>query len=118
MAISDTTRADVTQRLQRDIRATVGSDRHLAVQASIDNGLIFHTDPHHFTQWVVDDVQQLFHDTFVDTTWPRCPRHPQHPLWLTLRNGEFFWCCHNDNMPIARLGELDYAGGYHTEDGR
>jgi hypothetical protein len=30
----------------------------------------------------VEDLQQRLHDTFVDTTWPACPRHRQHPLWL------------------------------------
>jgi hypothetical protein len=30
----------------------------------------------------VEDLEQRLHDTFVDTTWPACPRHRQHPLWL------------------------------------
>jgi hypothetical protein len=32
---------------------------------------------------VVDDVQQYFHDAFVDTTWHGCPHHPNHPLWFS-----------------------------------
>lgn len=54
---------------------------------------------------LVDDVQQYFHDRFVDTTWPACPRHPNHPL--SYDNGE--WLCPRDRSAIARLGELDGA---------
>ena len=39
------------------------------------------TAPAWYVDQVVGDVQQYFHDTFVDTTWPACPRHPlRHPL--------------------------------------
>ena len=47
-------------------------------------------------------VQQYFHDCFVDPTWPSCPRHSNHPLWL---RGES-WCCERDGEAIAKLGEL------------
>jgi len=55
-----------------------------------------------YDQKVVDDVQQYFHDVFVDTTWPACPRHPHHPLWF--RDGA--WWCETDRVALARLGEL------------
>jgi hypothetical protein len=47
-------------------------------------------------------VQQYFHDLFIHTTWPSCPRHRRHPLWLHCE----FWTCELDDVPIARLGEL------------
>jgi hypothetical protein len=53
----------------------------------------------------VNDVQQYFHDTFVDTTWPACPRHPRHPLWY--RAGS--WWCVQDGVAVASLGELTPA---------
>lgn len=62
-----------------------------------------------FDQKVVDDVQQAFHDTWVDTTWPSCPRHPNHPLSFH----DDAWWCEADNMPIAKLGEL---GASHQKD--
>jgi hypothetical protein len=34
----------------------------------------------HLVVEAVEQLQQLLHDTFVDTTWPTCPRHRQHPL--------------------------------------
>jgi hypothetical protein len=54
---------------------------------------------------LVNDVQQYFHDTFVDTTWPACPRHPRHPLWY--RAGS--WWCVEDGVAIAPLGDLARA---------
>ena len=51
---------------------------------------------------VVDEVQQAMHDYFIDTTWPACPLHPNHPL--EFRDG--WWQCDATRTPIARLGEL------------
>ena len=55
-----------------------------------------------YDQKVVDDVQQYFHDVFIDITWPACPRHPHHPLWF--RDGA--WWCEADGVALFRLGEL------------
>jgi hypothetical protein len=51
---------------------------------------------------VVDDVQQYFHDARVDTTWPACPHHPNHPLWFA----DGWWRCERIEEPVARLGTL------------
>ena len=53
-------------------------------------------------QKCVDDVQQHFQDTFVDTTWPACPLHPNHPLEYEAGT----WRCPRDRAIIAPLGEL------------
>lgn len=55
---------------------------------------------HEYFWRVVNDVQQQIHDEFIDTTWPRCPRHGNHPLWF---RDEGWWC--GEEM-IARIGEL------------
>ncbi len=90
--------------LERDVVATVGlTHRHVVQDAaanvrtlgSIDNG-----------EKVVEDVQQYFHDTFVDTTWPACPRHHRHPLWY--RDGA--WWCEQDAVAVARIGNLGSEG--------
>ena len=30
-----------------------------------------------------EELQQWLHDTFLDVSWPHCPDHGQHPLWLS-----------------------------------
>jgi hypothetical protein len=55
----------------------------------------------------VEQLQQRLHDTFVDTTWPACPRHRRHPLWLgEAERGGIAWCCPRDRAAIAPLGAL------------
>ena len=54
------------------------------------------------TEKVVEDVQQGLMDMFVDTTWPACPRHPNHPLWFH----DDAWHCERDREPLAPLGGL------------
>jgi hypothetical protein len=51
---------------------------------------------------VVGDVQQRMHDEFVDTTWPRCRLHANHPLWY--EGGA--WRCLSTNVAQAELGQL------------
>jgi hypothetical protein len=53
---------------------------------------------------VVDQLQQAAHDLYWDTTWPACPRHPNHPLWYDEGHGA--WCCPRDGAPLAPLGGL------------
>ena len=56
---------------------------------------------------VAEEVQQDLHDTFEDTTWPSCPRHPNHPLWLRLGEGPVpVWQCTDDQTDYGNLGEL------------
>jgi hypothetical protein len=55
---------------------------------------------------VAEEVQQYLHDTFVDTTWPACPHHPRHPLWLNNHPPPFAWHCPASGQPIAAIGEL------------
>src|SRR6185436_16828699 len=61
---------------------------------------------------VAEKLQQYFHDCFVDITWPECPLHRRHPLWLH----EGSWTCEHLSAPIARLGALratrESAGRY------
>lgn len=55
----------------------------------------------------VEDLQQFLHDTFVDTSWPPCPRHLHHPMWLREgQGGGIVWCCVRDEAEIAPLGML------------
>lgn len=56
---------------------------------------------------VAEDTRQLLHDTFEDITWPRCPLHTRHPLWLeSEENGLPTWRCPTDGTGFGRLGAL------------
>jgi hypothetical protein len=60
---------------------------------------------HEFRQEVIDDCQQQMYDEFIER-WPHCPRHPNHPLWLT----KGVWRCTRDDVTVAPLGELSSLG--------
>ena len=57
-----------------------------------------------FDMYVVEGLQEAAHDLFWDTTWPACPRHPQHPLWYA--EDRDAWCCRQDGSTAAPLGGL------------
>ena len=105
----------VVERLLSDAVPTLGDRaydevRRLAAnyeelsQEWIRNGDNLAEAQESFDRAVVDGLQQTAHDAFWDTTWPACPRHPQHPLWFNASRGE--WYCQRDGVSIAPLGEL------------
>jgi len=98
----DAERQEIVDLLAADVAATLGEGHREDVADQIPNALEFTDDVGDFAQRLVDEVQQFFHDTFVHTTWPACPRHPNHPLWF--RDGA--WWCEADGVALARLGEL------------
>ena len=90
--------------LKRDVSTTLGPNHDQLVEdIAADVRELDTTDE---AEKVVNDVQQYFHDTFVDTTWPTCPRHRKHPLWY--RNGS--WWCVEDGVAVAPLGALTRDG--------
>lgn len=94
--------------LQRDISETIGSGYDADVVESATRIRLFYSGPPgeadlaSFEQSVVDDVQQWLHDMFIDTSWPKCPDHPNHPLWFS--NG--WWECQATRRRVAPLGGL------------
>lgn len=90
--------------LERDVVVTLGEQYRGRVLEAAANVRTLHSTDN--GEKVVEDVQQYFHDTFVNTTWPACPRHVRHPLWY--RDGS--WWCEQDGIPIARIGELESLG--------
>ena len=111
MPVTDSLEADVIQRLRRDAQATLGHDHAALIRVEAANARAFVDDAEQYVAKVVGDVQQRFHDEFVETTWPRCPRHPQHPLWYHAGA----WVCERDGIAVARLGELSGAGSEPAE---
>ena len=102
VAISTSEAARIVRLLLLDVVGTLGPDHEAVVGRSAAHVALYVDDPSWYQDRLVEDVQQYFHDCFVDVTWPACPRHSTHPLWL---HGDF-WCCERDQEPIARLGEL------------
>jgi len=100
--VLDQERDRIVQLLTSDVVTTVGGAHRAAVTAEVPRALEFTESAAEFAQKLADDVQQELHDTFVDTTWPACPRHRCHPLWY--RDGA--WWCEADGVALAPLGEL------------
>jgi hypothetical protein len=56
---------------------------------------------------VAEDVQQQLHDAFAHTTWPPCPMHHRHPLWLDPEESALpSWRCPADGATYGKLGSL------------
>jgi hypothetical protein len=92
----------VARLLIQDLASTTGNGHEAIVHRHAQNGRAFNRDAETYIQQLVDDVQQQLHDEFIDTTWPRCPRHHRHPLWFQ----DGWWHCEQDHVAVARLGEL------------
>jgi hypothetical protein len=93
--------------LDDDLVEILGRGHDPAVEEAVARIRIFTDDPEDFEQRVVDNVQQCLHDTFVDTSWPACPEHPNHPLWFS----EGWWRCERSGTQVAPLGGLRRSAG-------
>ncbi len=93
---------DALERLRHDIRATGRGEYLRFVEVEAANVATFEDEPADFVQKVVDDVQQRFQDEFIDTTWPTCPMHPNHPLDYS----DGSWRCPHGSVAVAQLGAL------------
>ena len=85
----------------RDLQNTLGPGYENIAQSHASRLREFGT-AEDYVERVVNNVQQEIHDEFIDTSWPRCPRHPHAPLWF--RDGG--WWCEHDGELIAALGSL------------
>ena len=106
MAASDEEIATMLELLSRDVSCT-GAARFRDMPETVADvrewyELMSDADIASLTERVVGDTQQALMDTFVDTSWPPCPRHPNHPLWF--RDGA--WHCDRDGQALATLGGL------------
>ena len=106
MTVTDADETRVLRLLNQDVAATIGPGYEGSI---LDAGAHVRTrrdDPREYVEKVVEDVQQRFHDLFIDTSWPACPLHANHPLWL--HNEQ--WVCEHTQTPIAPLGDLGRRG--------
>jgi hypothetical protein len=74
--------ARVVSLIRADIEATVGAGHDLAIIEPAARRRLYTGVPAQYLRDFVDDVQQYLHDPFIDTTWPACRHHPNHPLVL------------------------------------
>ena len=102
MPLTEADEAELVRRLRRDVEATLGPGYEADILYHAATKRARHVDLAVYWEMVVEQVQEIFHDGFIHTTWPPCPRHHRHPLWL---HGEY-WMCEQDKVVIARLGEL------------
>jgi len=106
MAASDEEIATMLALLARDVSSTGGARFRDMPETVADvrewYELMADADIASLTERVVGDAQQALMDTFVDTSWPPCPRHPNHPLWF--HHGA--WHCERDDEALAKLGGL------------
>jgi hypothetical protein len=60
---------------------------------------------------LAEAVQADLHDSYQHRTWPPCPRHPHHPLWLgSPMDNPLVWRCPSDDSEVAALGSLAPSG--------
>jgi hypothetical protein len=98
--VSDDAVAEVVELLIRDVQTARGGPHADQVHYYAEMAREYCEAREDFAYKVVEDVQQYLMDCFIDTTWPACPFHPNHPMWF--ENG--MWCA--DGKPVAKLGEL------------
>jgi hypothetical protein len=100
--IADVHAQRIIQLLQADVSATVTLNCEAVIVEAATRLRLFEDDPGMYEERVVADVQQTLHDDFIDSTWPACPQHPNHPLWFS--GG--WWRCVASAMAVAELGRL------------
>jgi hypothetical protein len=88
-------------------RATTLARREADSQAPLELWTDPGEDESSFAMAVAEEVQQYLHDTFEDTTWPACPTHTNHPLWLERSNGGPVWRCPTTHLGYGELGSLN-----------
>ena len=100
--ISEADEDRVVALIRADVESTAGSGHEEAIVEAAARKRLFVCGPERYLDEVVDEVQQYLHDDFVDTTWPACPHHPNHPLWCS----DGWWQCERIEKRIARVGAL------------
>src|SRR4051812_4444164 len=96
--------------LLRDVDVTLGrSGLQLALSFIHDDRALGNAQKE-YPDDLVSRLQTYIHDEFVDTTWPACPKHPNHPLWFGRDDS---WWCGQSGERVAALGELPAPQGPH-----
>jgi hypothetical protein len=115
MGVGPTNVAQAVALVSRDLSATLGLPSEmaeaLAHREAVAAAEIMNEWDNDEVSWplflarVVEETQQWLHDTFIDTTWPRCPEHVNHPLWLN-DDDSAGWACPATNTTVCPVGQL------------
>jgi len=95
--------ATLGERARVSVLAVAANKENMARMWLADGGSLAQVQAD-FDREVVDLLQQDVHDEHWDTTWPTCPRHPNHPLWYD--EAREAWYCRQDGAALAPLGAL------------
>lgn len=109
LRVSPAERERAFRLIQADVLATLKDDldrvlRQLRRELGYAPGY-GDSGPNSYIANVAERLQQWIHDNFVDTSWPLCPLHGQHPLFLD-EEERLVWKCLELDQEIAPLGAL------------
>lgn len=90
------------EKVRRDLTQTVGATLDRPIEDFARNVKRFTSSIEDFESRLVHEVQQVVHDYHIDTSWPPCPLHPNHPLWF--EGG--WWRCEAVSKRLFELGSL------------
>lgn len=96
---------EIVSLIAADLVATLGWTSEQAIGVAATVGRVHDPDTELLAMEATEEVQVWLHDSFLDTSWPRCPRHPNHPLWLG-EEQPFTWRCPRTGDDVAALGSL------------
>jgi hypothetical protein len=97
--------------LEADVGATVGA-RYRPLVGAVEARLTL-GGPVEGSR-LVEQVQEELQETWVDTSWPACPRHGRHPLEY---HEDGWWWCDADRVAVCHLGALEtLSGGVHPSN--
>jgi hypothetical protein len=115
MGVAPANVAQAVALVSRDLAATLGlpseTAEALALREAVATAEIMNKWDDDEVSWapflarVVEETQQWLHDTFIDTTWPRCPEHANHPLWLN-DDESAGWACPATKTTVCPVGQL------------
>ncbi|MDQ6949371.1 MAG: hypothetical protein M3256_24745 [Actinomycetota bacterium] len=96
---------EIVGLIAADLVATLGWTNEQASGVAATVGRVHDPDTELLAMEATEEVQVWLHDSFLDTSWPRCPQHPNHPLWLG-EDQPFMWRCPRTGDDVAALGSL------------
>lgn len=92
--------------LMSDVHSTLGWPHAEAKNFVLDTAAVIldfiEDDEWTFVDRVIGNVQQRMHDEFIHTSWPECPAHGRHPLWLASEQ-PWRWVCTGVSIPLGEL---------------
>lgn len=112
--VSEAEEQRAVQLIAADVAATLGSEHEDEIRRQAALVRTWWYDRPSYVARVAEGVQQYLHDCFIDITWPQCPRHPNHPLWLH----DGMWQCERDGVAISPLGGLGEVTARGARDRR